>query len=133
MVNMQREILDAYEQANRAWLARVKSEVEFWSELASKLSATRSVPEAMRLPAERGAAHANGDRGRATTDRGLPKDYAEVRRIDIQWVADEKHRERTAQPCRSGARGLHPRNERNSDGRAQPMGDATWNRPATTM
>lgn len=47
MVNMQREILDAYEQANRAWLARVKSEVEFWSELASKLSATRSVPEAM--------------------------------------------------------------------------------------
>jgi hypothetical protein len=47
VVNMQKEILDAYEQANRAWLARVKSEVEFWSELTSKLSATRSVPEAM--------------------------------------------------------------------------------------
>jgi hypothetical protein len=32
MVNMQKEILDAYEQANRAWLERVKSEVEFWSD-----------------------------------------------------------------------------------------------------
>ena len=47
MVNMQKELLDAYEQASRTWLARVKSEVDLWSELATKLSATRSVPEAM--------------------------------------------------------------------------------------
>ncbi len=47
MLNMQRELVDAYEQASRAWLSRVKSEADLWSELAAKLSATRSVPEAM--------------------------------------------------------------------------------------
>jgi hypothetical protein len=47
MVNMQKELLDAYEQASGAWLARVKSEVDLWSELAAKLSATRSMPEAL--------------------------------------------------------------------------------------
>ena len=47
MVNMQKELLDVYEQASRAWLARVKSEVDLWSDLASKLSATRSMPEAL--------------------------------------------------------------------------------------
>src|SRR5262245_40138620 len=48
MVGMQKELLDAYEQASRAWLARVKSEVDLWSQLAAKLSATRSAPEAMQ-------------------------------------------------------------------------------------
>ena len=47
MLNLQKELLDAYEQAGRAWLARVKSEVDLWSELARKLSTTRSVPEAL--------------------------------------------------------------------------------------
>jgi hypothetical protein len=47
MVNMQKELLDVYEQASGAWLARVKSEVDLWSELAAKLSATRSMPEAL--------------------------------------------------------------------------------------
>ena len=47
MVNMQKELLDGYEQASRAWLARVKSEVDLWSDLATKLSATRSMPEAL--------------------------------------------------------------------------------------
>jgi hypothetical protein len=47
MLNMQKELMDAYEQASRAWLLRVKSEAELWSELAAKLTATRSVPEAM--------------------------------------------------------------------------------------
>jgi hypothetical protein len=47
MVSMQKELLDAYEQASRAWLARVKSEVDFWSDLASKLSTTKSAPEAL--------------------------------------------------------------------------------------
>jgi hypothetical protein len=44
---MQNELLDVYEQAGRAWLARVKSEVDLWSDLAAKLTATHSVPEAM--------------------------------------------------------------------------------------
>ena len=47
MPDAQREFLEACEQANRAWLARVKSEVDLWSELARKLSTTRSAPEAL--------------------------------------------------------------------------------------
>jgi hypothetical protein len=48
MVGMQKELLEAYEQASRTWLARVKSEVDLWSQLAGKLSATRSPSEAMQ-------------------------------------------------------------------------------------
>ncbi len=44
---IQKDVLDAYEEASRAWLARVKSEVELWSLLATKLAATRSIPEAL--------------------------------------------------------------------------------------
>ena len=47
MLGAQRELLEAYEQASRAWLDRVKSEVDLWAELATKLSATRSLPEAL--------------------------------------------------------------------------------------
>jgi hypothetical protein len=47
MLNLQKELLETYEQASRAWLDRVKSEVELWSRLGAKLTATRSVPEAM--------------------------------------------------------------------------------------
>ena len=42
MINMQRELLAAYEQAGRSWLARAKYEVDLWSELAEKLSKTQS-------------------------------------------------------------------------------------------
>jgi hypothetical protein len=47
MPNVQKELLDAYEQINRAWLARVKTEVDLWSGLATKLTAAHSIPEAM--------------------------------------------------------------------------------------
>jgi hypothetical protein len=47
MLNLQKEVLNVYEQANRAWFARVKSEVNLWSALARKLSATRYTPEAL--------------------------------------------------------------------------------------
>ena len=47
MLSMQKELLDAYDQSSRAWLARVKSEVDLWSDLAKKLSATQSVPDAV--------------------------------------------------------------------------------------
>jgi predicted phage tail protein len=46
-LKVQKDVLDAYDQASRAWLARVQTEVELWSQLASKLSATRSLPEAL--------------------------------------------------------------------------------------
>ena len=39
--------MDTYEEASRAWLSRVKSEVELWSNLPSKLTATHSVPEGL--------------------------------------------------------------------------------------
>jgi hypothetical protein len=45
--NLQKELLEAYEQASRAWLARVKSEADLWSGLAAKLTSTRSIPEAL--------------------------------------------------------------------------------------
>jgi hypothetical protein len=47
MANLQKELLETYEQASRAWLARVKSEADLWSGLATKLTSTRSVSEAL--------------------------------------------------------------------------------------
>jgi hypothetical protein len=44
---IQKDVLEAYEEASRVWLARVQSEVELWSQLASKLATTRSIPEAL--------------------------------------------------------------------------------------
>jgi uncharacterized protein (DUF885 family) len=44
-VALQKELFEAYAQVSRAWLMRVRSEAALWSELATKLTATRSVPE----------------------------------------------------------------------------------------
>jgi uncharacterized protein YaeQ len=44
---LQKELLDTYEQANRAWFTRVQSEAALWTELAAKLMATRSASEAV--------------------------------------------------------------------------------------
>jgi predicted nucleic acid-binding Zn-ribbon protein len=46
-LKVQKDVLEAYEEASRAWLARVQSEVELWSQLAAKVTATRSIPEAL--------------------------------------------------------------------------------------
>jgi hypothetical protein len=46
-LGIQKELLETYEQASRAWLARVRSEVELWSDLAAKLQATRSIPDVL--------------------------------------------------------------------------------------
>ena len=43
---LQKDLLASYEQASRAWLSRVQLEVTLWSDLATKLTATRTVPEA---------------------------------------------------------------------------------------
>lgn len=48
LLSMQKELLDAYDQAGRDWWARVKSEAELWSALAAKLADTRSLPDAMQ-------------------------------------------------------------------------------------
>jgi Phasin protein len=52
MIHVQQEFLDAYQQAGKAWVDRVQSEVKFWSELAGKLAASRSVPEGMETCSE---------------------------------------------------------------------------------
>jgi hypothetical protein len=46
-LKIQKEMLEAYDEASRAWLARVQSEVDLWSHLAAKVTATRSIPEAL--------------------------------------------------------------------------------------
>jgi hypothetical protein len=47
LVALQKELLEAYEKSSNSWLARVKAEADFWSELSAKLTAVRSVPEAI--------------------------------------------------------------------------------------
>lgn len=47
MFDLQKELLAAYDEAGRAWVARVKSEVDLWSDLATKLTGARNVPEGM--------------------------------------------------------------------------------------
>jgi hypothetical protein len=47
MLGVQKELLATYEQASRAWMARMKSEADLWSELAGRLAATHTFPEAM--------------------------------------------------------------------------------------
>jgi len=48
MLNVQKEMMTAYEEVSRSWIDRVKAEVELWSDLAKKLSATGSVPDGMQ-------------------------------------------------------------------------------------
>jgi hypothetical protein len=49
---LQKELLASYEQVNRVWLARVQSGVGLWSDLATKLTATKTVPEALEAYAK---------------------------------------------------------------------------------
>ena len=46
-IALQKAVLESYEQASRAWLARVQSEIALWSDLASRLGATHTMPEAL--------------------------------------------------------------------------------------
>jgi hypothetical protein len=47
MLGLQKELLQAYEQISAAWLERVKLEAELWSDLAARMSASASVPDAL--------------------------------------------------------------------------------------
>jgi len=49
MLGMQNELLGLYDQPGGTWLDRMKSVMDLWSELAMKLFATRSVPEAFQV------------------------------------------------------------------------------------
>src|SRR5262245_511709 len=45
---MQKRLVDAYEQMQRMWLARVKSEADLWSELIARLQEAPPGPEALQ-------------------------------------------------------------------------------------
>lgn len=45
ILDAQKQFLDAIDRSSRAWLDRVKSEAELWSELSTKLAQTRSMDE----------------------------------------------------------------------------------------
>lgn len=47
ILKIHKELFGAYEEASRAWAGRLKSDVELWSELAKKLTASKSVPEGL--------------------------------------------------------------------------------------
>lgn len=46
-LDMQKDLLGVYDEIGRAWLERTRTEIELWSDLATRISGTRSVPEAM--------------------------------------------------------------------------------------
>ncbi len=46
-VNLQTKLLNEFQETNRQWFDRAQSEVNLASEFAAKLTAARSVPEAM--------------------------------------------------------------------------------------
>jgi hypothetical protein len=46
-VNAQTELFDVLQETNREWLDRIQSEATLASEFASKLTAARSIPDAM--------------------------------------------------------------------------------------
>ena len=45
-LNLQKTILESCEQASRTWIDRMQSEMSLWSDLATKLGSTKSIPEA---------------------------------------------------------------------------------------
>lgn len=45
-LNLQKVILESCEQASGAWIDRMQSEISLWSDFATKLSSTKSIPEA---------------------------------------------------------------------------------------
>jgi hypothetical protein len=48
MLQINEELLEAYGELSKAWLSRVQSEVEFWSELAGRLAASHSLPKGLQ-------------------------------------------------------------------------------------
>ena len=44
MPDVQKDLLDAYQEVCQAWIDRVRSEVQLWSDLAAKLATSRSFP-----------------------------------------------------------------------------------------
>jgi hypothetical protein len=48
-LHVQKAILECFEEANHAWLARIQSEMSLWTDVFSNLSQTKTIPEAMNV------------------------------------------------------------------------------------
>jgi hypothetical protein len=46
---LQKELMEAYEEAGRTWNERMRTELELWTELGKKLTSSHSLPEAMQI------------------------------------------------------------------------------------
>jgi hypothetical protein len=88
MLRLQKELLEVYDQASRDWLARLKTEAELWSGLATKLAGTRSVPDAMQVHVTTGE---DGCGRRTTGVRRLRKHPAKDQPIADKWMVRRKH------------------------------------------
>lgn len=49
MASVQTELLNAYRELSDAWLNRVRSEVQLWSDLATKIATTREYPDGVEM------------------------------------------------------------------------------------
>jgi hypothetical protein len=52
MIDVQKEFINAIEEVNREWAARVKAEQDLATEFAGKLTAARSIPETAGISQE---------------------------------------------------------------------------------
>lgn len=48
-VALQNAVMESYEQMSRTWLDRMQSELSLWSDMANKLSGTKTIPEALEV------------------------------------------------------------------------------------
>lgn len=88
MLDMQKELLKAYEESGRAWVERVKAEVALWSDFAWKLRGSSTVPEGLKACQDTFAERMEmvADDGRrlfedgqkiiASVSRGMPNGWA---------------------------------------------------------
>jgi Phasin protein len=90
MLALQKELLDEYQQASQAWLARVKSELDFWSALSARMTSIHSVSEGV-------AAYSDGisqrmqmavEDGRRIFDEGQKLTSVVTRLLNRQTTSD---------------------------------------------
>jgi hypothetical protein len=67
---LQKDIIESYEEASRAWLERVRTEVDLWSQFTGKLAGIRSPSDAVGIYREWFGEHMKmaADDGRRLTD-----------------------------------------------------------------
>jgi Phasin protein len=84
---LQKEFLHAYEKASHAWVARVQSEVAMSSDLATKLAAARTAPEALEAYSKcvSQRMHVAAEDGRRLFDEGQQVTQKINRSLTIGW------------------------------------------------